>query len=100
MVTKNMVDLTNESHSLGDKFDKDRFNNRDVILVDMALSTGTNIYLSVKTAKKLGATRVFVATILASTSIYKEIKYEVDGVFCITKIEHFIDKEFYKQELK
>jgi putative phosphoribosyl transferase len=100
MVTKNRVDLLNEAKSINRDIGDLSFENRDVVLVDLALSTGSSMYLSIKTVKKLKAKRVFVAIILASTAIHRDIKRRVDGLFCCDKIEHFIDKEFYKLESK
>ena len=90
----NSKSLEDRLKMMNKTFNKKDFKDKDIFLIDIALSTGESMALSAKTAKILGAKQVFGIVFLSSSDALNMVKKSLDHIFYCTKIKHFIDKEF------
>ncbi|MCK4441835.1 MAG: hypothetical protein KAU90_07490 [Sulfurovaceae bacterium] len=75
-------------------------NNKFVVLVDECIETGLRIMTAIKTVISLGAKNVFIAVPILDNVVYKSLITVCDDLFCPYKIDDYISKEYYYENLE
>jgi putative phosphoribosyl transferase len=75
-------------------------NNKFVVLVDECIETGLTIMTAIKTVIALGAKNVFIAVPILDNVVYKSLITVCDDLFCPYKIDDYISKEYYYENLE
>ena len=75
-------------------------NNKFVVLVDECIETGLTIMTAIKTVIALGAKNVFIAVPILDNVVYKNVITVCDDLFCPYKIDDYISKEYYYENLE
>lgn len=74
--------------------------NSNVLLVDEGLNTGLTMMACIKTAIKLGAKSVSVATPIIPNASVQTIESIADDLYCVKKIAHFTSIDAYYEFLE
>lgn len=74
--------------------------NQNVLLVDEGLNTGLTMMACIKTAIKLGAKSVSVATPVIPTATVGDLESIADDLYYYKNIDHFVSIDFYYKELE
>ncbi len=74
-------------------------NEKNILLIDEGLNTGLTMMACIKSAIKLGAKSVSVATPLIPTASIQTIESIADDLYYIKKLDHFISINFYYDTL-
>jgi len=77
-----------------------RLDDKYVILVDECIETGLTMMASVKTAISLGAKNIFIAVPILDNVVYENLVPICDNIFCPYKIDDYISKEYYYENLE
>lgn len=72
---------------------------KNVLLIDEGLNTGLTMMACIKSAIKLGAKSISVATPLVPTASIQTIESIADDLYYIKKLNHFISINFYYDTL-
>lgn len=75
-------------------------NGQNVLLVDEGLNTGLTMMACIKTAIKMGAKSVSVATPIMPTATVGDIESIADDLYFYKSVDHFISIDFYYEELE
>ena len=75
-------------------------NERNILLIDEGLNTGLTMMACIKSAIKLGAKSISVATPLIPSASIKTIELIADDLYYIKKLDHFISINFYYDTLE
>lgn len=62
---------------------------KNVILIDDGLATGATMKAAVQSVKRRGASKTMIAVPLAPPDTLKELKQQVDEIFCLYSPSHF-----------
>ena len=81
----------------GEKIQK--FENKNVLIVDEGINTGLTMMACIKTAINLKAKSVSVATPILPTASIASIESIADDLYYVKKLEHFIAINFYYDSL-
>ena len=81
----------------GEKIQK--FENKNVLIVDEGINTGLTMMACIKTAINLKAKSVSVATPILPTASIPSIESIADDLYYVKKLEHFIAINFYYDSL-
>ncbi|MCK9336780.1 MAG: ABC transporter [Arcobacteraceae bacterium] len=73
---------------------------KNVLLVDEGLNTGLTMMACIKTAIKLGAKSVSVATPIIPTATISDLESIADDLYYYRKIDHFVSIDFYYKSLE
>ncbi len=76
------------------------FKNKNVLLIDEGLNTSLTMMACIKTAINLGAKSVSVAVPILPTASINTIESIADDLYFVKNLDHFIDIEFYYDELE
>ncbi len=86
------------------KFRKGELNsslkNRNVLFVDFGCETGFNIISCVKSAIKTEVKSVMYATPVMAQDVYESLELITDEIFCVKKIENFVNVDFYYKKIQ
>ena len=81
----------------GEKIQK--FENKNVLIVDEGINTGLTVMACIKTAINLKAKSISVATPILPTASIPTIESIADDLYFIKKLDHFIAINFYYDSL-
>lgn len=81
----------------GNKIDK--FENKNVLIVDEGINTGLTMMACIKTAINLRAKSISVATPILPTASIPTIESIADDLYFIKNLDHFISIDFYYDSL-
>ena len=81
----------------GEKIQK--FENRNVLIVDEGINTGLTMMACIKTAINLKAKSISVATPILPTASIPTIESIADDLYFIKKLDHFVEIDFYYDSL-
>lgn len=73
---------------------------QNVLLIDEGLNTGLTMMACIKTAIKLGAKSVSVATPVIPTFTVADLESIADDLYYYKSIDHFVSIDFYYEELE
>jgi len=71
-----------------------------VILTDECVETGLTMMAAVKTAISLGAKNIFIAVPVLDNVVYENLVTICDNIFCPHKIDDYISKEYYYEDIE
>ncbi len=74
-------------------------NEKNILLIDEGLNTGLTMMACIKSAIKLGAKSVSVATPIIPSASVQTIESIADDLYYIKKLDHFISINFYYDTL-
>ena len=77
----------------GEKIQK--FENKNVLIVDEGINTGLTMMACIKTAINLKAKSISVATPILPTASIPTIESIADDLYFIKKLDHFVEIDFY-----
>jgi len=72
---------------------------RNVLFVDIGCESGLRAICCVKTAMKMGASSIMLATPIVASDTASSLEIIVDELFTVKRVEHFVDVEFYYENL-
>ena len=75
-------------------------NERNILLIDEGLNTGLTMMACIKSAIKLGAKSISVATPVIPTASIQTIESIADDLYYVEKLDHFISINFYYDTLE
>lgn len=78
----------------------ERFENKNVLIVDEGINTGLTMMACIKTAINLKAKSISVATPILPTASIPTIESIADDLYYIKKLDHFIAINFYYDSLE
>ena len=81
----------------GEKIQK--FENKNVLIVDEGINTGLTVMACIKTAINLKAKSISVATPILPTASIPTIESIADDLYFIKKLDHFVEIDFYYDSL-
>lgn len=81
----------------GEKIQK--FENKNVLIVDEGINTGLTMMACIKTAINLKAKSISVATPILPTASIPTIESIADDLYYIKKLDHFVEIDFYYDSL-
>lgn len=81
----------------GEKIQK--FENKNVLIVDEGINTGLTMMACIKTAINLKAKSISVATPILPTASISTIESIADDLYFIKKLDHFVEIDFYYDSL-
>lgn len=81
----------------GEKIQK--FENKNVLIVDEGINTGLTMMACIKTAINLKAKSISVATPILPTASIPTIESIADDLYFIKKLDHFVEIDFYYDSL-
>ena len=81
----------------GEKIQK--FENKNVLIVDEGINTGLTMMACIKTAINLKAKSISVATPILPTASIPTIESIADYLYFIKKLDHFVEIDFYYDSL-
>jgi len=90
----NCVNKFRRGKKLGD------LSNKNVLLIDEGLNTSLTMMACIKTAINLNAKSVSVAVPILPTASISTIESIADDLYYVKSLDHFIDIEFYYDELE
>ena len=76
-----------------------RFENKNVLIVDEGINTGLTMMACIKTAINLKAKSISVATPILPTASIPTIESIADDLYYIKKLDHFVEIDFYYDSL-
>ena len=76
-----------------------RFENKNVLIVDEGINTGLTMMACIKTAINLKAKSISVATPILPTASIPTIESIADDLYFIKKLDHFVEIDFYYDSL-
>lgn len=76
-----------------------RFENKNVLIVDEGINTGLTMMACIKTAINLKAKSISVATPILPTASISTIESIADDLYFIKKLDHFVEIDFYYDSL-
>jgi putative phosphoribosyl transferase len=82
----------------GDKLTN--LNEKNILLIDEGLNTGLTMMACIKSAIKLGAKSISVATPLIPTASIQTIESIADDLYYVKNLDHFISINFYYDTLE
>ncbi len=82
----------------GEKIQK--FENKNVLIVDEGINTGLTMMACIKTAINLKAKSISVATPILPTASIPTIESIADDLYFIKKLDHFVEIDFYYDSLE
>ena len=82
----------------GEKIQK--FENKNVLIVDEGINTGLTVMACIKTAINLKAKSISVATPILPTASIPTIESIADDLYFIKKLDHFVEIDFYYDSLE
>ncbi len=74
--------------------------NRNVLFVDFGCETGFNVISCIKSAIKTKVKSVMYAAPIMASDVYESLELITDEIFCVKKIENFINVEFYYKNMQ
>ena len=77
-----------------------RFENKNVLIVDEGINTGLTMMACIKTAINLKAKSISVATPILPTASIPTIESIADDLYFIKKLDHFVEIDFYYDSLE
>lgn len=75
-------------------------NERNILLIDEGLNTGLTMMACIKSAIKLGAKSISVATPVIPSASVQTIESIADDLYYVEKLDHFISINFYYDTLE
>lgn len=75
-------------------------NEKNILLIDEGLNTGLTMMACIKSAIKLGAKSISVATPLIPTASIQTIESIADDLYYVKNLDHFISINFYYDTLE
>ena len=81
----------------GEKIQK--FENKNVLIVDEGINTGLTVMACIKTAINLKAKSISVATPILPTASIPTIESIADDLYFVKKLDHFVSINFYYDSL-
>jgi len=75
-------------------------NEKNILLIDEGLNTGLTMMACIKSAIKLGAKSISVATPLIPTASIQTIESIADDLYYVKNLDHFISIDFYYEKLE
>jgi len=75
-------------------------NEKNILLIDEGLNTGLSMMACIKSAIKLGAKSISVATPVIPTAAIQTIESIADDLYYVEKLDHFIAINFYYDTLE
>ena len=82
----------------GEKIQK--FENKNVLIVDEGINTGLTMMACIKTAINLKAKSISVATPILPTGSIPSIESIADDLYYVKKLDHFVEIDFYYDSLE
>ena len=82
----------------GEKIQK--FENKNVLIVDEGINTGLTMMACIKTAINLKAKSISVATPILPTASIPTIESIADDLYFFKKLDHFVEIDFYYDSLE
>jgi len=79
---------------------KNTLKNRNVLFVDFGCETGFNVISCIKSAIKTKVKSVMYATPIMALGVYESLELITDEIFCVKKIENFINVDFYYKDIQ
>ena len=76
-----------------------KFENKNVLIVDEGINTGLTMMACIKTAINLKAKSISVATPILPTASIPTIESIADDLYFIKKLDHFVEIDFYYDSL-
>ena len=76
-----------------------RFENKNVLIVDEGINTGLTMMACIKTAINLKAKSISVATPILPTASIPTIESIADDLYFVKKLDHFVSINFYYDSL-
>jgi len=76
------------------------FKDRNILFVDEGVNTGLTMMACIKSAIILGARSVCIAVPILPTVTAQEISARADDLYFIKEVDHFVDIEFYYNNLE
>lgn len=102
--SKSRYIFENELSSCVNKFRRgnklDNLENKNILLIDEGLNTSLTMMACIKTAIHLGAKSVSVATPIMPTASINTIESIADDLYYVKSLDHFINIDFYYDELE
>ena len=77
----------------------DNFKDKNILLIDEGLNTSLTMMACIKTAIKLGAKSISVATPIIPSASIQSIESIADDLYYVNKLNHFVSIDFYYDEL-
>lgn len=78
----------------------EKFENKNVLIVDEGINTGLTMMACIKTAINLNAKSISVATPILPTASISTIESIADDLFFIKNLDHFVSIDFYYDSLE
>ena len=74
--------------------------NRNVLFVDIGCETGLSVICCAKTAMKLEASSIMLATPIIATDVANSLEIVVDELFSVREVDNFVNIDFYYENLQ
>ncbi len=78
----------------------DSLKDKNVLFVDFGSETGLGIISCAKSAIKTKVKSVMYATTVMASDVYDSLELIVDEIFCVKKIENFVNVDFYYKNMQ
>ncbi len=72
---------------------------RNVLFADIGCESGLRAICCIKTAMKMGASSIMLATPIVATDTAASLEIIVDELFVYKRVDHFVNTEFYYENL-